>query len=69
MAVQTYSPDSTVISQLIYDDETGQCVVILSDGSSWTYVLPQNVMDAWLNASSPGAFYNTQVRGQFAFFA
>ena len=33
MAVQTYSPDSTAISQLIYDDDTELCVVILTDGS------------------------------------
>ena len=69
MAVQTYSPDSTAISQLIYDDETTQCVVILADGSSWTYNIPQNVLAAWLEAGSPGAFYNLQIRGQFAFFA
>lgn len=69
MAVETYSPDSTAISQLIYDDETTQCVVILADGSSWTYNIPQNVMDAWLAAGSAGAFYNLQIRGNFAFFA
>ncbi|HEY1887154.1 MAG TPA: KTSC domain-containing protein [Roseiarcus sp.] len=69
MAVQTYSPDSTAISQLIYDDETEQCVVILTDGSRFTYALPQNVMDAWVAAGSAGAFYNTQIRGNFAFFA
>lgn len=69
MVQQTYSPDSTAISQIIYDDETTQAVVMLADGSSWTYNIPQNVMDAWLEAGSPGAFYNAQIRGNFAFFA
>ena len=69
MTQQTYSPSSSAVAQLIYDDETEQCVVMLTDGSSWTYNIPQNVMDAWLEASSAGAFYNLQIRGNFAFFA
>lgn len=64
----TYSPDSSAITQIVYDEESGQAVVILKDGSSWTYNLPQDVMDAWMEASSAGGFYNANIRGQHAFF-
>lgn len=69
MAVETYSLNSSAIAQLIYDDDTTLCVVILTDGSRFTYAIPQDVMDAWLAAGSAGAFYNTEIRGNFAFFA
>lgn len=69
MAVQTYSPSSSAIAQLIYDDETELCVVILTDGSRFTYTFPEDVFQAWQDAGSAGAFYNLQIRGNFAFFA
>lgn len=59
--------ESSAISQIIYDDETEITVVTFKDGETYGYMLPQDVIDAWMASGSIGGFYNAEIRQQFSF--
>ena len=66
MAVQSTPLRSTAIAMVEYDDETQTMEVEFTNGRSYTHVgVPQEVYDGLVNAGSPGAYYNSAVKGRY----
>lgn len=62
----TFPIRSTCVAQLLYNIESGDTLVTLTDGSEWPYhqISMINFL-RFLNAASPGSFYNAEVRGRW----
>lgn len=59
----SFSPDSSLVDYVEWDE--GQLFVSLANGNSYNYPdAPYSVFEAWRNAASAGAFYNSNVRGR-----
>lgn len=59
--------DSSFIESIGYNVATNVCTATFRDGSSWTWPnIPIADFLAWLNASSKGQFFNSEVRGRWA---
>ncbi len=58
--------NSTAIREIGYDPQTGRMKVTFVEGNSYDFCdVPQHVFDAFLRASSKGAYYNTHIRGRY----
>ncbi|WP_245408750.1 KTSC domain-containing protein [Variibacter gotjawalensis] len=50
-----------------YDDLSGRLEVTFSHGGSYTYyMVPRNVYERFLSASSKGRFFNLNIRDQYS---
>jgi hypothetical protein len=55
MAMEWQAVDSTQLERIGYDEETQECQVEFSSGSTYSYSnVPKNVVDDIVNAGSPG---------------
>lgn len=59
---------SSVIRRFVYDATKSELVIELVSGAAYVYEdVPRETYDAFLEAPSKGAFYNTQIRDEFYF--
>jgi KTSC domain len=66
VAVQSKPLRSTAIAEASYDDETRTMEVEFTNGRSYTHVgVPQEVYDGLVSAGSPGAYYNSAIKGRY----
>ena len=55
--------DSTLVEEAYYNDRNQQLAVVLSNGWGYTYSgVPFSQWQAFVNATSPGGFYNTSIK-------
>ena len=57
---------SSAIAAIEYDTDTLTLTVEFTNGRSYTHVaVPPEVVDGLRDASSPGAYYNAAIKGQY----
>ena len=60
--------DSTALAGIEYEETTQRLYVQFRDGANYAYVaVPVKTYEALLLASSPGGYFNTDIRGQYAY--
>jgi hypothetical protein len=58
---------SSAIARAAYDDETKLLEVTFTSGQTYTFhEVPVEIYDGLLAAGSPGRYYHSQIKGQFA---
>ena len=66
MATQSYTPASTAIARLDYDDEENVLYLTFTDGKSYTLKdFPAIEFSRWKGADSAGSYFNANVRGKY----
>lgn len=65
MAKQNYPVVSSAISRIDYDDETGTCYFTMKDGKGYSINIPEIEVARWVNAESPGGYFNLNIRGKY----
>ena len=66
MASKSFKPNSTSISEVVYDDKKLSMLVVMRDGSNMQYhKVPPSVFDGWKQAPSAGKYYNSSVRDRY----
>lgn len=59
--------DSSCISHVTRDAETGETTIDFVSGHSYTwYGLPLDLVKGLLSASSPGSYFNSEIRGRYS---
>jgi hypothetical protein len=66
MALTEWNVSSECISSLAYDDETGEAVYTFVRGGG-EYRTPMSIQraTAWAFSSSPGEYFNANIKGVF----
>jgi KTSC domain len=58
------SLNSTALSSAAYDDESMELEITFASGRTYTFhEVPKNVYDSLVSASSPGSYYNSEIKG------
>lgn len=65
MAMQNYPVQSSAISRIDYDDETNTCYFTMKDGKGYSIVIPEIEVARWVGSSSPGGYFNLNIRGKY----
>ena len=66
MPARTIPLNSSAITTISYDPDTEDLVVTFVNGRSYTHPgVPQDVVDGFMAAPSPGSYYNAVVRGVY----
>jgi hypothetical protein len=61
---------SSAITSVNYDPDSATLSVTFRDGSFYIYDdVPQSVYDELIGASSPGGYFNSQVRDEYSYRA
>jgi lysyl-tRNA synthetase class 2 len=68
MAITGFTPRSTNIGEVRYDDEARQLeVTFLDDGGVYTYEgVPPDLYEAFASAPSAGRFFHQMIKGRYA---
>jgi KTSC domain len=62
----TYTPASSCIAHLDYDEEEGTAYVTFTDGAQITIEnFPAIEVERWMNAASVGGYWNANLRGKY----
>lgn len=62
----TYTPASTCIAAVEYDEETETAQVTMVKGGSYTLQgISAIEIERWMNSESVGAYWNANVRGNY----
>jgi KTSC domain len=56
---------STCIARLEYEPDTEECTYTFYHGGSYTSIIPAIEVERWINSESPGAYYNSHIRGKY----
>jgi len=63
---QTIHPDSSMIREYSYDDDTLELTVEFVKGGTYSYQgVPEEVFQAMQSASSVGRFFLNEIKGQY----
>ena len=66
MAYSTYTPTSTAIARLDYDDDENMLFLTFQDGRQYIIEnFPGIEYERWKNADSAGGYFNANVRGKY----
>lgn len=70
MAETSWSPSSSHIAQVTFDDATDTLTIEFVDGNQYDYMnVPASVSRDFRNASSAGQFFNRQIKSRYAYEA
>lgn len=59
--------DSSCISHVFFDSTSGETTIDFVSGHSYTWsTLPRGMVEELIAASSPGSFFNSEIRGSYA---
>jgi lysyl-tRNA synthetase class 2 len=68
MGVQTFSPASSNIEDVEYDDSTDTLTVTFTGGDMYDYMnVPAAVYRAFASAPSAGQFFHRQIKGRYQY--
>ena len=63
---ETIRPDSSMIEEFSYDDETQTLTVTFCKGGTYSYAdVPEDVFQSMKDASSVGRFFLQNIKGQY----
>ena len=64
--IHTGSLDSTIIERFDWDPVSKKLVIVFKSGKSYTYFdVPRAEVEWFLDADSPGTYYNENIKGQY----
>lgn len=64
--VQRHSFRSSAISNATYDRMTQSLIVVFANGRSYEFGgVPPDLWEQFIQAGSPGSFYNARIRGVY----
>ena len=65
--LKCFGGNSSIIRELIYEEDIMRLTVILLNGKECPYgLVPKAVFEAFCNSPSKGAFYNTHIKGIYS---
>jgi hypothetical protein len=65
MAFESIAVNSTAISRLAYDSETGEVQIVFARGGSYTFEMPEVEVRRMAASDSPGSYWNSNVKGKY----